>query len=113
MSTFRFLRLNSGSGKTTFMSRVNSELHASKEPPYIINLDPAVLDTPYGCNIDIRDAVDYAEVKQQYNLGPNGAILTSLNLFATKIDQLVTIIEKRVADPDRKPPKYIFIDTRK
>ena len=58
---------------------------------YYINLDPAVRgDTPFAANIDIRDTVDYKEVMKQYGLGPNGAILTSLNLFATKFDQVVS-----------------------
>jgi GTPase SAR1 family protein len=31
---------------------------------------------PFDSNIDIRDSVNYKEVMKQYNLGPNGAILT-------------------------------------
>lgn len=85
-----------GSGKTTFMQRLNAHLHAQKKPPYIINLDPAVKNVPFDRNIDIRDSVDYKEVMKQYNLGPNGAIMTCLNLFATKIDQVIGILEQRV-----------------
>ncbi|RLV84698.1 GPN-loop GTPase 1 [Meyerozyma sp. JA9] len=84
-----------GSGKTTFMQRLNSHLHAKKTPPYVINLDPAVLKVPFGANIDIRDSVKYKKVMEEYNLGPNGAIVTSLNLFATKIDQVIKLVEKR------------------
>ena len=84
-----------GSGKTTFMQRINSHLHAKREPPYVMNLDPAVLKVPFDTNIDIRDSVNYKEVMKQYNLGPNGGILTSLNLFATKIDQILALLEKR------------------
>lgn len=32
--------------------------------------------------------VNYKNVMKQYNLGPNGGILTSLNLFATRFDQV-------------------------
>jgi hypothetical protein len=32
--------------------------------------------------------VNYKKVMQVYNLGPNGAIVTSLNLFATKFDEV-------------------------
>lgn len=84
-----------GSGKTTFMQRLNSHLHSKKTPPYVINLDPAVLKVPFGANIDIRDSVKYKKVMEEYNLGPNGAIVTSLNLFATKIDQVIKLVEKR------------------
>lgn len=44
---------------------------------------------------------------KQYNLGPNGGIVTSLNLFATKFDQVMTLCERK-----RDPPlKYIVADT--
>ncbi|KAI3854527.1 hypothetical protein MKW92_006908 [Papaver armeniacum] len=33
---------------------------------------------------------------KQYNLRPNGGISTSLNLFATKFDEVVSVIEKHV-----------------
>lgn len=59
----------------------------SGTPPYVVNLDPAVTYMPYSPNIDIRDTVDYKNVMKQYNLGPNGGILTACNLFATQFDQ--------------------------
>ncbi|KAF8247888.1 hypothetical protein K440DRAFT_289253 [Wilcoxina mikolae CBS 423.85] len=95
-----------GSGKTTFMQRLNAHLHAAQEPPYIINLDPAVKNVPFDRNIDIRDSVNYREVMTQYNLGPNGGIMTSLNLFATKIDQVIGILEKRASSISR-----VLVDT--
>ncbi|CAB1331092.1 unnamed protein product [Coregonus sp. 'balchen'] len=76
-----------GSGKTTFVQRLNAHLHTKKSPPYVINLDPAVHEVPFPANIDIRDTVNYKEVMKQYGLGPNGGIVTSLNLFATRFDQ--------------------------
>ena len=97
------------------MQQINAHLHKQKEPPYVINLDPAVLHSPFESNIDIRDSVNYKEVMKQYNLGPNGGILTSLNLFATKIDQVLGLLEKRAApdpaNPTRKPIKNILVDT--
>ncbi|CAI4553362.1 BGN_3a_G0030180.mRNA.1.CDS.1 [Saccharomyces cerevisiae] len=84
-----------GSGKTTFMQRLNSHLRAEKTPPYVINLDPAVLRVPYGANIDIRDSIKYKKVMENYQLGPNGAIVTSLNLFSTKIDQVIGLVEQK------------------
>lgn len=58
-----------GSGKTTFMQRINSHLHEQHQeqssttaPPYAINLDPAVRSVPFDSNIDIRDSVNYKEV---------------------------------------------------
>jgi len=95
-----------GSGKSTLMQRINSHVHTKKDPAYLINLDPAVATINYAPNIDIRDSVKYKEVMKQYNLGPNGGILTSLNLYATKFDQVMGFVEKRAPDM-----KYIFLDT--
>jgi GTPase SAR1 family protein len=106
-----------GSGKTTFMQRVISHLYTHPDPtspqpsvsktpsapPYILNLDPAVHHVPFTPNIDIRDSVNYKEVMKQFNLGPNGGILTSLNLFSTKIDQVIGLLEKRTAPPAPEP----------
>ncbi|MBA0685012.1 hypothetical protein Goari_026557 [Gossypium aridum] len=77
-----------GSGKTTFLHRLVCHTQASNIRGYVMNLDPAVMTLPFGANIDIRDTVKYKEVMKQFNLGPNGGILTSLNLFATKFDEL-------------------------
>ncbi|KAF2706902.1 XPA-binding protein-like protein [Pleomassaria siparia CBS 279.74] len=106
-----------GSGKTTFMQRLVSHLYTHPDPtvaepsvsktpnapPYILNLDPAVHHIPFTPNIDIRDSVNYKEVMKQFNLGPNGGILTSLNLFSTKIDQVIGLLEKRTAPPEPVP----------
>ena len=45
----------------------------------------------------------------QHKLGPNGAIMTSLNLYATKFDQVIKILEQR-ADNHRMS-KYLLVDT--
>ncbi|EXC27502.1 GPN-loop GTPase 1-like protein [Morus notabilis] len=95
-----------GSGKTTFMNRLVYHTHASNMRGYVLNLDPAVMTLPFGANIDIRDTVRYKEVMKQFNLGPNGGILTSLNLFATKFDEVISVIEKRADELD-----YVLVDT--
>ncbi|XP_009787624.1 GPN-loop GTPase QQT2-like [Nicotiana tabacum] len=95
-----------GSGKTTFLHRLVCHTMASNMRGYVLNLDPAVLTLPFGANIDIRDTVRYKEVMKQFNLGPNGGILTSLNLFATKFDEVISVIEKRADQLD-----YVLVDT--
>ena len=94
----------------------DDEQEASKDtkknksmPAYCINLDPATLDVPYSPSIDIRDTVDYKQVMQQHHLGPNGAIMTSLNLYATKFDQVIRILEDR-AD-EKKLSEFLLVDT--
>lgn len=41
-----------------------------------------------------------------YELGPNGSIMTSLNLFATKFDQVLDLIDKKKSEIE-----YVFLDT--
>jgi len=102
-----------GSGKTTFVQRLVAHLHTKKmrEPeknnaPYVVNLDPACHEVPYPANVDIRDTVNYKEVMKQYKLGPNGGIITSLNLFATKFDQVLNLIDRRSDQVD-----HVIFDT--
>uniref|UniRef100_J3S5I4 GPN-loop GTPase n=1 Tax=Crotalus adamanteus TaxID=8729 RepID=J3S5I4_CROAD len=95
-----------GSGKTALVQRLIAYLHSKNSPPYVINLDPAVYELPFQANIDIRDTVKYKEVMKQYALGPNGGIVTSLNLFATRFDQVMKFIEKR-----QTASQYVLIDT--
>ncbi|XP_057794064.1 GPN-loop GTPase QQT2-like [Salvia miltiorrhiza] len=95
-----------GCGKTTFLHRLVSHTMTSNIRGYVMNLDPAILTLPFGANIDIRDTVRYKEVMKQFNLGPNGGILTSLNLFATKFDEVISMIERRADQLD-----YVLVDT--
>ncbi|BFI32098.1 GPN-loop GTPase [Marchantia polymorpha subsp. ruderalis] len=95
-----------GSGKTTLMHRLVAHVQESGKRGYVLNLDPAVTNLPYGANIDIRDTVKYKNVMKEYGLGPNGGILTSLNLFATKFDEVVGLVEKRAPELD-----YVLVDT--
>lgn len=40
-----------GSGKTTFVTKLDSYLRQHKRPPYLVNLDPACKNMPYKPNI--------------------------------------------------------------
>jgi len=95
-----------GSGKSSLMQRIGAHVASTQTPSYLVNLDPAVSKVQFKANIDIRDALNYKEVMRQYNLGPNGGILTSLNLFATRFDQVVGYVDKRAPNI-----KYVFADT--
>jgi hypothetical protein len=95
-----------GSGKTTFVQQLTSILYKQPQPPYVINLDPACLEVPYPVNVDIRDTVKYKEVMKKYELGPNGGIITSLNLFSTRFDQVLGLLDKK-----RGVHKYVIFDT--
>jgi len=103
-----------GSGKTTLMQRLMVASEERGRERYVINLDPAVGmdeeegidDLPYESDLDIRDAVNYKQVMQANGLGPNGGILTCLNLFATQFDSVISIMQQRASAVD-----YFFVDT--
>lgn len=60
---------------------------------------------------DIRDTVNYKEVMKQYSLGPNGGIVTSLNLFATRFDQVTQSATNplNLFIPGASKPRITFI----
>lgn len=51
--------------------------------------------------------MNYSQVMKQYKLGPNGGIITSLNLFATKFDQVLSLIDKA----GKEGHEFVVIDT--
>ena len=84
-----------GSGKSTFLGKFHSYLMEHYDAlPYMVNLDPAVSFLPFSPANDIRDEIKYKEVMKKYNLGPNGAIMTSLNLYASKFHLTLQKIEE-------------------
>lgn len=95
-----------GCGKTTLLHRISLDLSLIKKSHFIINLDPATQNIPYLANIDIRDTINFKKVMKDYILGPNGAILTALNLFSTRFDQVLKIIQKKT-----NLIEFILIDT--
>lgn len=95
-----------GSGKSTLFHRLHYEAASQGKKCYFINLDPAAREVPVEANIDIRDTVDYKGVMREYSLGPNGAIVTSLNLFATQFSDVMEILDARANEV-----AYVIIDT--
>ena len=95
-----------GAGKSTLMQRLAMHTFTAGIRTYNMNLDPAVKHVGYSSNIDIRDTVDYKEVMKQYGLGPNGGIMTALNLFSTRFNQVMDILEQRQSELD-----FVLVDT--
>ena len=95
-----------GSGKTKFVHQLDSQFGERKLARHVVNLDPAVHSVPYRPYIDIKDTVNYKEVMKQYELGPNGGIVTSLNLFSTMFHDVMNCIEKK-----EETLEYLIFDT--
>jgi len=69
-----------------------------------VNLDPGVEYLPYKCDIDVREWVKTNDVMMKYKLGPNGALIKSVDMLLKYRDEIAS----RIARLDKS---YILIDT--
>ena len=99
-----FVSGTAGSGKSLLTSKLQSYYSKNGSFAAILNLDPGVESMPYNCDIDVRDHVDYVSIMQEYELGPNGAMIMANDLIASKIDD----IENEVHQVN---PDYLIVDT--
>jgi len=69
-----------------------------------LNLDPAVDWLPYTPDVDIRDYITVSEVMKKYGLGPNGALIATMDLLINYLDNIKDDIESFKSN-------YIVVDT--
>ncbi|MGQ4892334.1 MAG: ATP/GTP-binding protein [Candidatus Njordarchaeia archaeon] len=95
-----------GSGKSALTKSLGDYLDDKGEDFAIINLDPGTLDEniPYDPDINIRKYIKAEEIMASYKLGPNGAMIASMDLMTRYIENL----RKEITDID---PEYLLIDT--
>ncbi|KAF7456636.1 putative ATP binding protein [Cryptosporidium felis] len=94
-----------GSGKTTFVYGMHQMCIALNRPNIVVNLDPANENVPYTPDIDIRELINFENVMSEYKLGPNGALVYSMEYLRANIDWLIEEIRNK-----RKSASYILID---
>jgi len=99
-----FISGTAGAGKSLLTSKLHEYYTKNGAFAAILNLDPGVESTPYTCDIDVRDYVDIVSIMQQYDLGPNGALIMANDLIASKIDDIKSEVDS--ANPD-----YLIVDT--
>jgi len=93
-----------GSGKSYLTSALADWMQDQQLGVAILNLDPAAEWLPYSPDIDVREYVNSRYVMQKYNLGPNGALIVS-------VDMLVNYVDKLKDEIDSIKPNYLIIDT--
>jgi len=99
-----FLTGTAGSGKSTICSILAPWYTDKGATVASVNLDPGVQELPYEPDIDIRDFVDISTVMQNYQLGPNGALIMAADLVATRINDIQESL-------DSINPDYVIFDT--
>ena len=92
-----------GSGKSQLTRSVFDWMNQLEYDVVTLNLDPAVVRLPYAPDIDVRQFVDYDDIIQKYELGPNGGIIVAMDHVALAIDQILEEVQNYGAE-------YVIVD---
>lgn len=99
-----FLTGTAGSGKSMLCSALLQWFSDKGSSIASVNLDPGAQNLPYEPDVDIRDYIDLSTVMQNYQLGPNGALILAADLIATKINEIQEALDSLNTD-------YAILDT--
>jgi GTPase SAR1 family protein len=93
-----FILGTAGSGKSLLTATYSEWLKNNKQKAITVNLDPGVVNLPYAPEIDIRNSIDLNQIMDEYNLGPNGALVLAADLIAEEAERIGGEIEDLQAD---------------
>jgi GTPase SAR1 family protein len=93
-----FIIGTAGSGKSLLTATYSEWLKTGKQKTITVNLDPGVVTLPYAPDIDIRNSVDINQIMEDYNLGPNGALILAADLIAEETQRIGREIEDLQSD---------------
>ena len=87
-----------GAGKSLFTASFTEWLKVGKQKTISVNLDPGVMNLPYAPDIDIRNRININQIMENYNLGPNGALVLANDLIAEETQRIGGEIEDLQSD---------------
>ena len=87
-----------GSGKSLLTASLSDWLKVGKQNVATVNLDPGVSTLPYVPDIDIRNKIDIYQIMDDYQLGPNGALVLASDLIAEEAQLIGAEIENLQSD---------------
>jgi GTPase SAR1 family protein len=96
-----------GSGKTTYCSGLQQILSGIERETVFINLDPANDSVPYQADLDIRSICSMEDIMEKEVLGPNGALIRSLELLEEEFDDWFV---KRFCTAEESSDAYFVFD---
>ncbi len=88
MSNLCYIVGTAGSGKTLLTASLQRYLVNKGAGVTTVNLDPAVRHIPYQADVDIRDYINFDQLVDEYQLGPNGAMIAATDLVADYITNI-------------------------
>ncbi|MBD3159655.1 MAG: GTPase [Candidatus Lokiarchaeota archaeon] len=98
-----FIVGTAGSGKSLLAASMEKWLTSSEMSVTVVNLDPGVESPPYTSDVDIREYVDYWELMDKFNLGPNGGLVASIDMAVNQIEDF----RQEILDMGRD---YVIVD---
>lgn len=101
---FLFFMGTAGAGKSTLVSAFQSWMFRQGYDAVAVNLDPGGVNLPYNPDVDIRDWVRLEDIMNEYNLGPNGAQVTSSDMMYLHIRDIRDSLDGFRTD-------YFLVDT--
>lgn len=101
---FIFLMGTAGSGKSAMSLALSERIRSSEADTALLNLDPGVRWLPYSPDADIRDYVNYERLAEEFKLGPNGALVASVDAAVSHVGEMKSELEKL-------DPEYVIVDT--
>ena len=101
---FIFLMGTAGSGKSALALALTQRMQSSEVDVAVLNLDPGVRWLPYSPDVDIRDYINYDRLVEEYKLGPNGALVASVDAAVNYVGDMKNELEKQ-------NPEYVVVDT--
>jgi GTPase SAR1 family protein len=99
-----FVTGTAGSGKSMLTSALKTWYTDRGEHAIAVNLDPGVTNLPYEPDVDIRQRIVLDDLMDQYDLGPNGALILATDMVAAQLEKIQDEI-------DSFKPEYVIVDT--
>ncbi len=99
-----FVTGTAGSGKSLLTNALKSWYVEKGEDAIAVNLDPGVVTLPYEPDVDVRQSIDLQSIMEDYDLGPNGALILAADMVATRLEEIQEEIESL-------KPEYVIVDT--
>ncbi len=93
-----FMVGTAGAGKSLLTGAFSDWLKMAKQDVSVVNLDPGVLNLPYSPDVDVRNYVSVENLMEDYQLGPNGALVMAADLIADEIEKISNEVEELQSD---------------